>query len=90
MPHLSNQITKKLQIQSLGEVRTATAAAFTLLRKEEECLRKLFPNQNMNSRYIFNIDVDLCNVPSPPPPPTQPSPSHVIPRSNNNVGQPMG
>ena len=44
MPDLSNQTTKTFQIQSLREVRTATAAAFKVLCKEGECLRKLFPN----------------------------------------------
>ena len=84
MPDLSNQTTKTFQIQSLREVRTAAAAVFKVLRKEGECLRKLFPNYNMNRGYIFNMDLDLCNV--PPPPPAPPSPSNGISRSNNNVG----
>ena len=59
-----------------------------MLRKEEEIPRKLFPNQNMNRGYVFNMNADLCNFSHPAPDP--PSLSNVIPRSNNNAGEPMG
>ena len=88
MPDLSTQTNKVLQLKSLRKVRTAVESAFKTLCKEEDRLRKMFPNQSNNRSSIFlttEDQNDVARIPPPLPPPSNPMPRYATP-----MGQHLG